>query len=270
MRKVLNVDENDVCQMYNSGKSLKDISSVFNCSQTGISNLLKRNGIKLRGKSSSRKKLNAHNLDVSYFENIDSHDKAYWLGLLTADGCISRDGYKATLLLKDFDLVEKFKKSINSGHKISKRNIFDKRTKKTYINYSLQVCSKEFVKNLINQGVTSRKSYVCDFPKINDIYIFSYLRGLLDGDGSIILDKSSKKIRISFIATKEIITGIQEYISDKLKITPHPIYIVSENVNMYKTYYFGDAKIILKNIYENSNSKNRMDRKYEIYEKNIF
>lgn len=267
MRKDL--EEYKICEMYSQEIGLREIGKAFNCSQGAITNVLKRNGVKIRGKGCSRKKLKSHNLDVSYFENIDSVDKAYWLGVLTADGSISKDGYKTTLSLKDFDLIYKFKKAINSEHKISERNIFDKRTSKTYTSYSLQVCSKEFTKNLINLGITNRKSYVCNFPEINNKYIFSYLRGLLDGDGSIIVeDESIKKIRISFIATKEIIEGIHKYLKSEIGANPHPVYIISENVNVYKTYYFGDAKMILKKIYENSDSENRMNRKYEIY-KNV-
>jgi len=266
----LDIDEIKVCELYREGKSLKDISIEFSCSKTGISNALKRNGVELRGRSWSRKNKDCNSLNVSYFEKIDSIDKAYWLGMLTADGYISKDGYKTTLALKDFDVIEKFKEAINSGHKISTRNIFDKRTKKTYTSYSLQVCSKEFVRNLIDLDVTNRKSYICRFPDIHKKYIPSYLRGLLDGDGSIIVeDESKKKVRVSFIATREIIEGIHIFFKDKIKAKPHPIYVVSENVNMHKTYYFGDAKKALKEIYRGSDSKNRMDRKYEIYKEII-
>lgn len=43
---------------------------------------------------------------------------------------------------------------------------FDKRTNKVYSSYMIQIGSKEFTSYIIKQGVTNRKSYHCEFPKI--------------------------------------------------------------------------------------------------------
>ncbi len=268
MRKVLDIDQEKLCSLYEEGKSVNDLKCFFNCSGTAILNALKRNNVELRGKGSSRYKLNSHGLNVDYFKVINSEEKAYWLGVLTSDGTIDKGGYKVSLTSKDLDLIEKFKNAIDSEHKISTINSFDKRTNKTYIRYMIQVCSKEFANNIKSLGITNNKSYECNIPSMDKKYLSHYFRGLMDGDGSIIVeDELKNRIRVSFIATKEIIFALHNFFENEVDAAPHPIYVVSENMNMYKTYYFGDAKKVLFKIYENSNSKNRMDRKYEIYKR---
>ena len=71
-------------------------------------------------------------LNIDYFKEINSFEKAYWLGFICADGCIHKNGGKLTITVKDREICEKFKTSINSEHKISDRQIFDKRTNKNF------------------------------------------------------------------------------------------------------------------------------------------
>ena len=66
----------------------------------------------------SRKPVNNH-----YFDIIDNEHKAYWLGFLYADGCISsnRPTINFTLNDKDINHIKAFKQDIESEHKISVR-----------------------------------------------------------------------------------------------------------------------------------------------------
>lgn len=50
-------------------------------------------------------------------------------------------------------------------------------------------------------------------------------------------------------------------------IESHPIYKTSENMNVYRTHYFGDTKYILDLLYKESNENNRLNRKYRLYKK---
>ena len=62
----------------------------------------------------------------NYFETIDSEDKAYFLGFIFADGCVTNDPkkyrYQLTLKLhsKDVGILEKFIKSIDGEMNIWK------------------------------------------------------------------------------------------------------------------------------------------------------
>ena len=56
-----------------------------------------------------------------YFQTIDTENKAYWLGFIYADGCVSKDLHYLTidLSIADIDHIEKFKNEIDAHQKIS-------------------------------------------------------------------------------------------------------------------------------------------------------
>lgn len=245
-----------------ASKSQEEIGKIFEISQSQVGNILRKHGIKL---PKSRLNMSKLSLDVDYFKIIDSPKKAYWLGFICADGCIYKNGGKLTLMVKDKEICDKFKSDIQSSHKISERNIFDKRTGNTYTQYSIQVTNAIFVQNIINLGVTSNKSSILDFPKMEEKYYSYFIAGLFDGDGSISL-KSSGKISCNLISTKEVLTFIQNLLHNKFEIAPKSLLQVSENCNnVYKVYWQndGDCQKILDYIYQGENIY--LTRKYERY-----
>ena len=63
-----------------------------------------------------------YNFNQDYFENIDTDEKAYWLGFFFADGCITinKKGdnkqysqYKVQLTSIDREIIENFSKAID-------------------------------------------------------------------------------------------------------------------------------------------------------------
>ena len=49
-------------------------------------------------------------LNIDYFKEINSFEKAYWLGFICADGCIHKNGGKLTITVKDREICEKLRK----------------------------------------------------------------------------------------------------------------------------------------------------------------
>ena len=54
-------------------------------------------------------------VNTSWNSNI-----AYGVGLITADGCLNKDGSHILFSSKDFELIEKFKKSLYLNNKIGR------------------------------------------------------------------------------------------------------------------------------------------------------
>lgn len=245
-------------------KSQKEIGEIFNISQSQVGNILKKAGVKL---PKSRLNMSKLALDIDYFKIINTPEKAYWLGFICADGCIYKDGGKLTIMVKDREICEKFKAAIKSDHKISDREVYDKRTDKIYTESSIQITNALFVSNLINLGVTSKKSSVLSFPDIEESYYSYFIAGLFDGDGSIIF-RNNGKIACNLISTKEVLDFIQEYLENTFNILPKSLTKVSENCdNVFKIYWQSDEDCLkLLNFIYQGNKEIYLTRKYERYE----
>ena len=164
----------------NKKLSAYKISSILNISKDKVYYYLKKNNISRRSNSINSKKFFS---DEYFFENIDSEEKAYWLGFIYADGFIisSRDAFGLSLSVKDESHIEKFLKSIKSNNKISR-----------YFNnmgfeYSrIVIHSKKLKEDLIKNGCLENKTFLLKFPNIDKEYVRHFIRGYFDGDGSII------------------------------------------------------------------------------------
>lgn len=128
-------------------------------------------------------------INSTFFSRINRRN-AYWLGYIYADGCIR----KTTLELcsKDYDIIEKFKRDIESEHKIGEKIV-----NKT-IYYRLSIKDFKIINDLISLGAIERKSFIeIDMPKISDEFFCDFLRGFIDGDGTYFLKKHKTLISIT-------------------------------------------------------------------------
>ena len=131
------------------------------------------------------------------FKIIDSREKAYVLGLIMADGGLfynKRSGaYQVKIKLKKDD-----KYLLQKIHNIFPFFIEPKFEKRNDGNHSYYIYkySKQFFKDLEENGILERKSYEnCNnvfLPKLKKELFFSYLLGLFDGDGTIKQDNKGR------------------------------------------------------------------------------
>jgi hypothetical protein len=249
----------DIIELYNNGISSTNIANKYKCSFPTIIRLLKINGIKIRARS-----FNKISLNVSYFDNIDTPEKAYWLGFLFADGCINKR--KVTLALKDADPVIQFQKAIGSKHKIGIYHIFDKRTNRIYKRISIQVTSEKFANILIKKfglGSANYKNY--KFPDIPEKLYSHFLRGVFDGDGHISKDK--KRAKVVIVISDKMCKFVQKLLKEKFDINPTKLQKLTDNKN-YKISILSIANKsidFLNWIYKDSIPETRLDRKYTRY-----
>lgn len=158
--------------------------------------------------------------DNSYFERIDAERKAYWLGFLYADGCItekSKNNKTITLQLHPDDkyILEELLKDLNSDRPIYVN-------KRGYV--SISISNNKMANDLIKLGCVPRKSLVLKFPseKIMPCELIKhFIRGYMDGDGCISTYKKARKNRkslvfkceIKFVGTYDMLYGINEFFS---------------------------------------------------------
>lgn len=130
-------------------------------------------------------------LDEDFFEDIDTEEKAYWLGFMMADGYVYRkqtktkDSYMVGIKLqkKDEIIIQKFKKTLKTNARIKKVN--SKRGEKTYEAREISFYSEKMAFDLMKNGVIPRKTGKETIPKnLKKRLLSHFVRGYFDGDGS--------------------------------------------------------------------------------------
>lgn len=122
----------------------------------------------------------AHKLP--YKEFLFTPNLAYAIGLLTTDGNMSKDKRHINMRSSDIQLLETFKSCLNIQGKISQSKN-DGWAKKP--SYRVQFGNIQLYNWLLNIGLFPAKTYTIGKLKIPDEYFRDFLRGHIDGDGSI-------------------------------------------------------------------------------------
>ena len=109
---------------------------------------------------------------------------AYAVGLLTTDGNLSKDRRHLTLRSSDRGLLEVFRSCLAIRNNKISRTWNDGYAKRPC--YRIQFSNVQFYDWLLTIGLTPAKTHTLEALKIPDEYFRDFLRGHLDGDGSII------------------------------------------------------------------------------------
>ena len=241
--------------------SIKDISKQFNCSDGSIRRLLIRNNVKIRDKLLYR--------NSDYFENIDSSDKAYWLGIMYSDGCVcerANGRYSIELEMIDKEHIEKFRSALNAdNHKIS--TIIHKNINNAKLSYAIHIYDNKMAKDLIKLGCIPRKSYyLSSIPDINQEFIYDFIRGFVDGDGCICYNKSSDSYVFKLTGASPLFL---KDIMSILKIDRLSLNKCTETSYQVTSSKRDDIYRILTKLYEHSTEITRLNRKYKKYQEFI-
>jgi hypothetical protein len=139
-------------------------------------------------------------MEDDFFEKIDEESKAYFLGLLMADGCIYSEYQMAiSLLEEDLYILESFKKTIKSEHKISQMKTNNEKNQ-----FRIAVSGKRFVGHLINQGCVKNKTKVLTYPTIPPTFQNHFIRGFFDGDGCIYVNKKNNQAKVTIVSASKL------------------------------------------------------------------
>ena len=213
MRKSkLNINMKDLVLLkYEGDMIIKDIAEEMGASRSSIQRFMANNGIVARSNGEVHRK---YLVDEDFFEAIDSEEKAYWLGFITADGNVYKTYLEIALSFKDREHLFKFLGSIKSNHPICDGSVVmhGKEYKFSKLNFSV----KNMVESLNKLGVFSNKSHhVKPCVSIKDGLLKHYWRGIVDGDGWICCHRSKNGqmyTRIGLCGNKFIIKGFLDFV----------------------------------------------------------
>lgn len=143
-----------------------------------------------------------------YFQEINTPEKAYWLGLLIADGSVVRQDRRnrspvvaLELQAKDKYLLEMFRDAIEGSFALTpSRGCFR-------INFS----SKKMVQDLARFGVVPNKSYLNNgLPSLSSELMPHLIRGIFDGNGTVYISKN--RLCFGFYGSNQMCEDIKTHL----------------------------------------------------------
>lgn len=140
--------------------------------------------------SNKKKPILISSYDKNYFTTIDRADKAYFLGLLKADGYVDKIRYRVALRIqeKDRELLEKFCDVLGFPH--SRINTIKSRREGQNNHVELAITNKVLVSELLDLKAPEM------LEKVPERFARDFIRGYFDGDGTIAY-RNTKKLYFS-------------------------------------------------------------------------
>jgi hypothetical protein len=189
----------DMTASYERSESVRSIAARYGTSHQVIGPLLKKHSVLLRPNYEA---IRRHTCDYAYFRTIDTEEKAYWLGFLTADGCVTT-GNRVAVHLASVDCVHLFKlKMALHATQVVSENIRS---------CSFVICSLEMAADLARHGILPNKTFYTKTAQVAPLLARHYWRGVLDGDGSFSRDGSELKL----VGDYDVVLGFRAFVSSR-------------------------------------------------------
>lgn len=184
---------NEIAKFVNNNPdtTLKILSDNFGIAVSTVGKILRRLNLKLKRKGCFSAK---YEINENFFEKIDTPEKAQILGLIFADGTMSKYNKNISIRLneKDTEYLKDVNKILDSTRPISfikEHNMISPLNGKTYkagATCILDISRAKMYKDLENLGVCCRKTYInVPMPNIPNELVKYFLLGLYEGDGCI-------------------------------------------------------------------------------------
>ncbi len=241
--------------LFNNTKTLtiKELSVLLNNRRTG---------------NSIRNFCNKHELDFidghtnllvnhNFLDEINIPEKAYFLGWFHTDGHLDVNKNRIEFGLTDKSVLELFNKILGCDQKIR----LAKKVSETHKSlYKWSVSSPRLSTKLQELGYTNTKTFTANYPVIPEELEWHFLRGCLDGDGSLYINKQighKPLLTMNLVGTKNLLENC------KLKFGFSNKIIKVKNVFCHSISGKFAVEILTK-VYANSQGL-RLTRKYDIF-----
>ena len=257
-----NKEEQKMINLYlEETKTIKSVALLYNVSSTVVKRILSENKIIRRG----HEEYTRHSVNDYFFKEINTESKAYILGLLFADGNVSKSRNRIEIVLKNEDsyLLDLIKKELLFDGELDNIN------HKIYGNYGkkLKISSKKIKEDLINLGCVPAKSPILKFPtpeQVPEHLIHHFIRGYFDGDGCHGYYKTkynTYRESLSFLGTHEFLTDLHNVFIKHLGL-PEKNLTKAGNSEVAKSacYNCKQARAIL--CFMNSEATLKLERKH--------
>mgnify|MGYP000177523872 CR=1 FL=1 len=259
-----------IIKLYKAGMSFRDIAKEINIGHTTveytvhnyIDNTPTQYSIDIEKDNLIRHR--KYNLNEKFFEVIDTEEKAYWLGFLYADGCITSKCVKIELQANDKEHINKFLTAIEA---------YDKklRYRKDVNSYQAYVNSVKMVNDLQRLGCTAKKTFTLRFPTVNQVpkkMQHHFMRGYFDGDGCVYLRNNINGVnRFTVVGNINFITEYKNILFDNIDKKNNVLFENTSSQKIKTLALGGNSQLnkIYKFLYKNATIYlNRKKEKFEM------
>lgn len=249
---------NEICERYVSGETTRELGQCYLMTDNSIAKILRQNNIEIR-KAAIRSPIKNHN----YFHEIDTKEKAYFLGWMITDGSVvvshnelhPQPVISLCMIEQDKYILERFLTELDGD--ISKIGIHHKERKNPLAYYRFS--SYEMAEDLSKYGVVPNKSWITYLPMIREDLMPHLIRGIFDGDGTITIGKQNGLGRFAFYGSEEICLNIRDYLNKTLGFGLHK---VSKSTCYHVWYSSMNDNIRFFDYIYNDSEGLRLERKY--------
>ncbi len=250
-KKRLNQEvKNRVIDLYQEGLNPRQIAKIMGLKCTGTAQcVIKRSGIKVRGNQEVHKK---YIVNRNILDNIDTEEKAYFLGFFYADGynSESRNTISINLQEEDKDVLEKFQKLFESNCPLRFTNGNKYKDVKVRKNqYGIYIHNYHISQRLKELGAPQAKSLIIEFPVwLKDDLKRHFVRGYFDGDGyfgfSQKTHQHTPQSKLQITSTYIFNVFLKEFIKQEVNIGGRFSLLYKSKHNLVNLYYGGNNNVI--------------------------
>lgn len=207
------------------------------------------------------------------FFNNWTPEMAYVLGYIYADGSLEDASYLRGKYVRVTSVEKKsilrIKKWLDSKHTIVAHPSIWANGK---MRYTIRIGSHKLYNSLLNLGLYPNKSLTIKFPEIPTEYLNSFVRGYLDGDGCVYLQRSLgkrhklivKKLSTIFTSgSKEFLEKMNETLKEAITVKQNKVYTSQRSFQL--RYATADSIKLFKFIYKNAPKNCYFQRKVKTY-----
>ena len=285
-RRLSHQEKNELFRMFETGNySGNQLTNYFPISQVAINALLRRNGYDAKSASELKRK---YPIVEDFFDEINTEEKAYILGLLYADGWNQTERNSVSLSLKEADkeILDKVTSLIQPTKPLKYINTSNQRKNLGFENsqnqYRLIIANKHISQRLVELGCGKAKTHNLTFPTEEQVpshLIRHFVRGYFDGDGSVSGDKQKQ---FCFVGTIDFLLPLQQILVKELNFSKTKLdrrhkdidnnirslrYCGVNQCITFRDWLYKDATIYLerkKNIFDSYISFERVQRKCSV------
>lgn len=224
--------ETEVVSAYNADASTGELAEEYEVDPETIRRTLIRRNVPRRG-------LRTYEVDVSFFQDLQREEVAYWLGFIAADGHIGKERLLwLEISAKDKAHLHTFLEALDSDYPVHERERGGR------VMAYLNLTCKALVQPLLDLGYGPGKNQRLELPPIRRPALRHFLRGYADGDGWTTLSEATGTLQLTWgiIGNPVFLQQVRPLLAQACGLSWVDMYLPSEDVeDLYLLQYTGNG-----------------------------